>query len=72
MTNFVPNSENSNYYAFVVEDEVAFVMPVPKSIEHMNAVFASNPVVLLMPAEIVGEINFGWKYIDGEFVPPTT
>lgn len=66
------NSETFNYYAFVVDGEVGFVMPVSKNIEHINAVFASDAVVRLIPAEQAYEVVVGWQHIDGEFVPPTT
>lgn len=72
MSNSEFDSENFNHYAFVVDGEVGFVMPVSKNLEHINAVFASDAVTRLVPAEKVGEVIVGWNYIDGEFAPPTT
>jgi len=72
MSNNEFSSENFNHYAFVVEGEVGFVMPVSKNLEHINAVFASDAVVRVIPVEKANEVVVGWKYIDGEFVPPTT
>jgi hypothetical protein len=33
------------------------------------AALASEPQVVLIPQEIVGEVHSGWYYIDGKFVP---
>lgn len=64
------NSDNFNYYAFVVDGEVAFVMPVSVNQEHINAVFASEAVVYAVSADKKGEVKVGWTYADGEFSPP--
>lgn len=71
MSNNEFSSENFNHYAFVVDGEVAFVMPVSKNLEHINAAFSSNAVSQLVPAEKVHEVIVGWQYINGEFSPPT-
>lgn len=65
------STENYNYYAFVVDGEVGFVMPVSKGVEHINAVFSSQAVVHLIPQEKVEDITVGWQYAAGEFLPPT-
>ena len=60
---------NATYkvFAFVVDGEVAWVHKVDTRVEHAVAVMSSNPEVVVVPDEIVGDINFGWKYSDGSF-----
>ena len=54
-------------FAFVVDGEVAWIHKVDTRVEHAIAVMSSNPEVVVDPVEIVGDINFGWKYSDGSF-----
>lgn len=70
------NFDNSTFYAFVVDGEVAHIHGISNEMEKVNAVMSSNPTVVKIPSEILDEVinlssdNSYWTYQNGEFYPP--
>lgn len=74
---FTPNPlEDLVYFAYVVDGEVAHMHGIPRIIERAIAALGSDPKVVHVPHELVGDINFSfsdgkfWKYENGEFISP--
>lgn len=64
----LPDMTNWETFAFVCDGEVAFIMKQPPALEHMNAVFSSNPTVIKV--EPNQDVEMGYLYKDGKFVRP--
>lgn len=55
-------------FAFICDEEVAFMMHVPQENEHLIAVLQSNPVITQCQggnAVVIGDL-----YKDGKFIKP--
>lgn len=56
-------------FAFVIDGEVAVTHSFHRpTMQGHCAALASEPQVVLIPQNIVGEVHSGWFYIDGKFV----
>ena len=70
------NFDDSTFYAFVVDGEVAHVHAVSNNMEKIIAVMNSNPTIIKIPNEIVENLidsssnNKYWTYVNGYFNPP--
>ncbi len=63
--------EDYEFYAFIVDNEVAVVMPV--SVTNMplhNAVFSSDPIVKKISTEQKNVVVQGYTYDESGFHPP--
>lgn len=69
MSNFQEYTpEDFEEFAFVIDGEVAVLHAFHKvSMEGHCAALASDPVVVLVPAELRGQVHSGWYYRDGQF-----
>lgn len=63
--------DNFVWVSYVVDGEVAFVMPYPLQAEMMVAAVSSNPTLIVLEGEDRLAVNTGWTYVDGEFIPPS-
>ena len=55
-------------FAFVVDGEVAVTHSFHRpSMPAHCAALASQPQVVLIPQELVGQVDGDWLYVDGEF-----
>jgi hypothetical protein len=57
-------------FAFVVEGDVAFCHKIPPNAENALIALNSQPQIIQVPAELSASVVFGWRYVDGEFLPP--
>ncbi len=69
------NMQPSTAFAYVVDEEVGHVHFMANAILNAIAIMSSDPKVVVIPEEIAEEISknagLGWKYVNGEFIPPT-
>jgi len=74
MSNPSDNPQEFKHYAFVIDGEVVWTHANPSNddFERVNAVFSSNPQIVLIPEELGNTVNWmeGWTFVDGEFVAP--
>ncbi len=61
--------EDYEFFAFVVDGEVAFKFPVQLSLDMMIAVFSSNPTVIKLSEEDKLRVTEGWTYDGNGFNP---
>jgi hypothetical protein len=57
-------------FAFVVGNDVAWIHRVDTRVEQAIAVMSSNPTVVVVPDELIGEIDYRWSYNGESFVGP--
>jgi hypothetical protein len=57
-------------FAFVVGNEIGWVTKVDTRVEQAVAVMSSNPTVVVIPDELVLEVDYNWSYDGSSFVPP--
>lgn len=63
--------EDYEFYAFVVDGEVAVVMPVSATNMPLhNAVFSSDPIVKKLSPEEKNVVSQGYTYDESGFHPP--
>jgi hypothetical protein len=65
-----PDTERMNFYAFVVENEVAMVYQAPKVNDRLNALLQSPFVVVPVTAEQIAYVRGGWVYNGTDFTNP--
>jgi len=74
MSNFnnpADHPEDYEFYAFIVDDEVATIMPVSATNMPLhNAVFSSDPIVKKLSPEQKNVVVQGWTWDGNEFVAP--
>lgn len=58
-----------NFFAFVINGEVVWKHMLPEELEHMTAVYSSDPKVVIIPAELGQTVQMGWKYNGSTFSP---
>lgn len=58
-------------YAFVVDGEVAFVLPIQIGIELIHAVMQSDPKVCQIPDELQMDVQQGWTFDGEQYFPPS-
>lgn len=64
------------YFAYVVDGEVGHMHGIPRFIERAIAALASNPQVVQVPDDLVGDLNHSfaggrlWSYENGKFIAP--
>lgn len=68
--NPVDHPEDFEFYAFIVDGEVATIMPVSSAMPLHNAVFASDPIVKKLSPEQKNIVSQGWTWDGNEFVAP--
>jgi hypothetical protein len=54
-----------NFFAFIIDGEVAWMHMLYEELEQMTAVYGSNPTIVQVPKELSGLVSMGWKF-DGE------
>ena len=57
-------------FAFVVGNEIGWVTRVDTRVDQALAAMSSNPTVVVIPDELVSEVNYNWSYDGGSFLPP--
>jgi hypothetical protein len=57
-------------FAFVVGTDVGWTIRVDTRVEQAIAVLLSNPIVVLMPDELISDHYLGWSYDAGVFTAP--
>jgi hypothetical protein len=62
--------EAYEFYAFIVDNEVAVVMPVSSAMPLHNAVFSSDPIIKKLSSEQKNIVVQGWTWDGTEFVAP--
>jgi hypothetical protein len=62
-------SKPHNFFAFVIDGEVAWMHMLPEEVEHMTAVYSSDPKIVIVPKELGGIVRMGWKF-DGDTFSP--
>jgi len=56
------------FFAFVIDGEVAVVMPMHKTNMPAHvAALSSNPKVIVLPEELKNVVKSGWKYSNENF-----
>lgn len=63
------NKENWDFFAFVVDGEVADQIAWEKTSLHA-AVLKSDPLIVLVPDNLKNIVRPGWSYVNGVFTPP--
>lgn len=58
-----------NFFAFVINGEVVWKHMLPEELEHMTAVYSSDPKVVIIPTELGQTVQMGWKYNGSTFSP---
>lgn len=59
-------------YAFIVDNDVAWIHSVDTQLEQLIAVLESNPIIVEVPESIENEIKLnGWTYSNGVFTAPS-
>jgi hypothetical protein len=58
-----------NFFAFVINGEVVWKHLLHEELEHMTAVYSSDPKVVIIPAELGQTVQMGWKYNGSTFSP---
>jgi hypothetical protein len=58
-------------YAFVIDGEVAFVLPIQNGIEMIHAVMQSDPKVCQIPDELQMDVQEGWIFDGVSYSPPS-
>lgn len=58
-----------NFFAFVINGEVVWKHMLPEELEHMTAVYSSDPKVVIIPKELGETVVMGWKYNGSTFSP---
>lgn len=53
-------------FAFICDNEVAWILNVPLTLEPAVAAMQSNPIIL----EVDNSVQMGDLYVDGKFVKP--
>jgi len=68
-----PNESPNDYefYAFIVDNEVALIMPVWATMPLHHAVFSSDPIVRKLSAEEKNVVTQGYIYDESGFHPPS-
>jgi hypothetical protein len=61
--------EEYDFFAFVVDGEVAFKFPVHSSLELMVAAMSSNPTVIKLSEQDKTTVREGWTYDGVGFNP---
>ena len=59
-----------NFFAFVIDGEVAWKHMLYEEHEQLTAVYSSDPKVVIIPENLSQEVGTGWTYQDGIFSPP--
>jgi hypothetical protein len=62
-------SKPHNFFAFVIDGEVVWMHMLPEEVEHMTAVYSSDPKIVIVPKELGGIVRMGWKF-DGDMFSP--
>jgi hypothetical protein len=58
-----------NFFAFVINGEVVWKHMLYEELEHLTAVYSSDPKVVIIPAELGQTVQMGWKYNGSTFSP---
>lgn len=57
------------FFAFIIDEEVAVVMPMHKSNMPAHvAALSSDPKVVIVPDELKNIVKSGWKYSQESFI----
>ena len=65
------NPDNFVWVSWVVDGEVAVVVPYPIQAQLMVAVASSNPTLIVLEGDDRLAVNTGWTYAGGRFIPPS-
>lgn len=62
-------SESRNHFAYIDKDsgDVMYIQGVDANLARINAAFNSDPIVVIVPKNIEGQIDYNWYYENGEF-----
>lgn len=65
----IPSTSPNNFefFAIIVDGEVAMIFPVEISLDMMIAAFSSNPTVIKLSEEDKLRVKEGWIYDGSEF-----
>ena len=63
--------DNHIWIAFVIDGEVAVKVPFPVVHEHLCAVLASDPKLIVLSGEDRTKVMGGWTYDGTSFIGPT-
>lgn len=66
------NPEEFEFFAFVVDNEVAVIYPIQKSLELYTAAWSSDPKVIKLTDEQKSRVYSGFLYNGVDFVPPVS
>lgn len=66
-----PAQKKAIKYAFVIDGEVAFVLPIQIGIEMIHAVMQSDPKVCQIPDELQMDVQQGWTFDGTTYLPPS-
>ena len=64
------NPEKYEFFAFVVDNEVAVIYPISKELEMYTAAWSSDPKVIKLTDEQKSRVYSGFIYNGVDFVPP--
>lgn len=64
------NPDEFEFFAFVVDNEVAVIYPIQKKLELYNAAWSSDPKVIKLTDEQKSRVYSGWVYNGIDFMPP--
>jgi hypothetical protein len=64
------NPEEFEFFAFVVDNEVAVIYPIQKTLELYTAAWSSDPKVIKLTDEQKSRVYSGCIYNGTDFVPP--
>ena len=67
---FTPNTEQMNFYAFVVENEVGMIFQAHKWNDRLNSMLQSPFVVVPLTAEQIAYVRPEWVYDGTDFTNP--
>ncbi len=64
------NPEEFEFFAFVIDNEVAVIYPIQKTLELYTAAWSSDPKVIKLTDEQKSRVYSGHVYNGIDFIPP--
>lgn len=64
------NPEEFEFFAFVVDNEVAVIYPIQKTLELYTSALSSDPKVIKLTEEQKTRVYSGFLYNGIDFIPP--
>jgi hypothetical protein len=65
------NPDNFVWVSYIVDGEVAIVVPYPLQAELIVAAVSSNPKLVVLEGEDRLAVGTGWTHVDNQFIPPS-